>query len=276
MSIPGQRGGVWGILLLLLFGLTACATPARRGVSLSDAKREAAKDDSEKKKVLVPDESREEDEAEEEGPSTLEVGLAVADALTTPVPEASPPPPSVRANQRHNLSFVGTGLAFAGHILNSQAGPGLVYGFYPEPQLRVGIGGYFLDGSLGSQGEGFTDFAELSGEASVRYYLTSDHTLVGTYVLGGLRAGLFFWEYAEPVLVEEDGGVVEIDDDTLTTYSLFVGAGLSPLQLSRLHVGAGVILGIRMYQGVTHEGFDNDIFSSVGYRQFYVEATALF
>ena len=79
-NLQVRRAASW-VVFFLMAVLAACATPARRGISLSDAQREAAKDDSEKKKVLVADEAKEdeEDQDDEDEPSSLEVGFAVAD-----------------------------------------------------------------------------------------------------------------------------------------------------------------------------------------------------
>jgi hypothetical protein len=266
--------------MFVLGCLVACATPARRGIALSDAQREAAKDDSEKKKVLVPDEDEStevEDQNEvDEGPGAFELALGLSNALDPVETAETVQPPKPESSQRQNFSMVGTGISYSGTKLESQAGFGLVYGYQSEPQLRVNVGGYYLDGTLGAQGDGFTDFEELSGELAGRFYVTHDHTLVGMYFQVGARVGLFWWEYANPVVVDEGDRLVTIERDGLTTYSGFVGLGVAPLQLSNFQLGAGANLGVRLYQSVTREGFDNDIFPTVGYRQFYVEATAVF
>lgn len=112
---------------------------------------------------------------------------------------------------------------------------------------------------------------ELAGEISLRRYLTSDHTLVGAYWMLGLQWGLFIFEFAHPLRVEEGGRIRTFDTDVIDYVDFLLGVGISPVQLSRLEVGASACWGLRNHAGESFEGFDNDMFHPAGYWRVQLE-----
>lgn len=278
MSIRRRITLICGVLAVVfaLQLLAGCSTTRnkRRGVKLSDAQREAAKGEEEKQRVLVEDPEAEDPEYESHE-AELATSLLASDEQ--PAPNVPPSEADVDDTPRRNFSLVGTGISYAGNTLNSLAGGGLAFGYYPQPRVRAHVVGYFLGGSLGSQGRGFSDIDELAGELGGRYYLTSDRTFIGAYVSAAARFGLFMWSFDNPIQIQEsNGSVSEIESDHMTSYSLLLGFGVSPIQTPVFHLGAGMNFGFRFYDAVTSEGFDNDAFPSVGFTQFYLESSAFF
>ena len=108
-----------------------------------------------------------------------------------------------------------------------------------------------------------------------RYYLTPPHTFSGIYILVGGRFGLMGWEWAEPVTApDEDGsGTDTIERDYLTFFSGYLGMGLSLIQTTHFRLGVNVSGGFKVYNTVTVEGFDNDVFGDGGISQVMFTTT---
>jgi len=134
-------------------------------------------------------------------------------------------------------------------------------GFGPKDGVMGYLGFYFgkARSIRADLARNATDLGEAGLEAGFRAYLTPDHTLMGSYLVGGLRIGEISWRYRDPI----DGGP-------------FLGVGVSVLQTRFLHVGASVTAGIRFTRGKTSEDFNNDIFKDVGFYQWNLEGIIRF
>ena len=96
---------------------------------------------------------------------------------------------------------------------------------------------------------------------------TRVHTFTGLYILGGLRWGLLFWDFANPIQAASGTGTETIDSDDLQYIAPYLGFGVSLVQLSHMAIGANLSAGYRIYRGTTGHGFDNNIFDNEGMLQ---------
>ena len=156
---------------------------------------------------------------------------------------------------------------------------GIQIGGYPAPRWRVdllllGVGANFTEesGLTASLKNQFELAADLSG----RYYLTPEHTFLGVYPLAGFRFGTLFWDYANPILIEEDGETRKVEGDLINYYAPYVGLGTSLVQTRHFHLGGNLTVGARFYDAHTNEGLRNDLFRTAAFAQFLVETTVLF
>jgi hypothetical protein len=159
--------------------------------------------------------------------------------------------------------------------------------FDPSPAGRAGVGLYVserarftlaasytgLRRTEGSQTDrALSDAWELAGEGTLKLYLARSHTMMGLYGMGGLRVGLFHWDYETAIEVtNEDGSISRIESDDLIVLAPYLGAGISLLQTPRFHLGASAAWGLRLHAEETEEGFVNDVFSDVGFTQLGLE-----
>ena len=104
-----------------------------------------------------------------------------------------------------------------------------------------------------------------------KYYTTSSHTFLGNYFSFGAKAQWMFWEYKNPLEIEEydeDGNFIErvtVSNDILFGLDLNVTAGLNFMQFEKFKIGAEVTPGVIIWWITTFEGFDNDVFSPMVY-----------
>ncbi len=156
----------------------------------------------------------------------------------------------------------------------------LMYGGYPVTRIRGDIGLYYGKGKLGSQQdiqEGVRNIDEIGGEINGRFYLTSDHTLLGIYLLGGIRWGMMRWSYTNEFEVpNEDGGTDTISSDSVEMWTYFAGLGISLLQTKVVHLGACATAGFRASKDMTFQDFDNDVFKDVGETRLSLVACIIF
>jgi hypothetical protein len=303
-----------GIALALLALISGCSTtPRRGGAKLSDAAGEASKPRQEQEKLKLGEVVEEEDQDDEQqslavavlstlaaddgnasprtsADATADVSplageVEAAEGLPGTVPPAAPaeqPRSTLEQWQEDRISFTPSWFygELAGDALARYRGFSMTVHGYPESRLRAGGGIYFLWPDVGTSpaiSPGLLDFSEIGLVANARYYATKDQTFMGLYALGGIRFGLFNWDYATPLsVVNDDGRTEEIDHDNLYVWGLLTGVGASPIQIRHLHVGASVIVGLRFYGDTTTEGFENDLFADVGYTQFQIETSYFF
>ena len=143
-----------------------------------------------------------------------------------------------------------------------------MYGDFPAKRVRVDIGLYAGHGRRGSQPnvqEGIRSINEVGLELNGRFYFTPAHTLMGAYVLGGLRWGILDWNYSKDIAApDEDGKIQMISGDQVEQVTYFIGLGTSLLQTKAVHLGVSATAGIRVFDPTTFEDFENDLFKDVG------------
>jgi hypothetical protein len=290
--------------------------PRRRGIKLSEATKEAKKKPEEQRDLQEgeadregryrsessrdPDEETdsssartgalvEEEIGEEAGTadpslapvagSAVAAGAIAATALTSEADNTEAREKAKEKERRHAM-FGMFGLAIAGDAIQDYHGYLFEYGEYLMPRLRVVGGLYIADLHRGSARDiqaGIRDPQEFGLDVTVRYYLTPDKTFMGLYGLGGFRYGRFQWDYTNPIIVTNDDGDEErIRSDHMPIVQLYMGGGLSLVQTRGFHLGANLSAGFWGTPATTSEGFDNDIFESLGYFQLMVEASAFF
>jgi hypothetical protein len=277
------------LALLALVGLvTGCSTTKRRGgASLSDAAGEASKPREEQEKLELGREV-EDDEEGEDLATTLLVTAMLADDASGNAADAPPPlsaqEPSLSTVEKWRRERGSATVSWlygelAGDALARYRGLAISGQIFPMSQLRAGGGFYVLSldpDTSPAVNSGLRDFGEIGLEASARYYLTRDYTFMGLYLLGGLRVGLLSWDYRTPITIVDGEEQETIDSDRVTTWGLYTGIGLAPIQLRHLHIGANVVAGLRVHGGTTREGFANDLLGDVGYLQLRFESSYFF
>ena len=89
--------------------------------------------------------------------------------------------------------------------------------------------------------------------------------------MAGLRYGLLFWNFANPIQVQGDLGIETIDSDELVYITPYIGFGVSLVQLPHMSLGANLSAGYRFYRGETSEGLENNIFNDEGMLQLMID-----
>ncbi|MBU1699469.1 MAG: hypothetical protein KJ970_17560 [Candidatus Eisenbacteria bacterium] len=283
---------LFAILILIFAG--GCAGPQRRGGSLSDAADQAAKK-PEKQRAIRQITADESDEDEDEDEAILGDFLgADAGAESISAGESAAGGDSA-AMMRGDLSLSGelhrnsgpdrNGIDFgffytnpSGHQSDGFHGLYIRYSARPQPRIRAAGGFYYGDhtkGTMLGHADGISSPSEFGLDATGRFYLTEDHTFMGLYCLVGFRWGLMTFSFTNPITVIEGGDSRKIKGDRLQIYTLCAGMGATFLQTRFIHLGANITGGFRLGNGVTQEGFDNDLFPPVGYIQFALETSII-
>ena len=273
-------------ILLIVFNSCGSSPTKRRGIKLSEASAEAAKKPEEqkplreKKEKKSKEERYDEEEAydeeevyDEEETIYVDVQPLTDGTESTPdydVEDSGDSPPLVYTpagggTVRPHFGITVGGGSLRGDQIDGFGIFGLTFGldFMDRRWYRVDISGFYIttnrseDNQLSS---GLVREFELAWELSGRFYFTPRHTFMGLYTLGGLRFGYLFWDYKTAIVVSEPGKTERIDSDRVNYASLFLGLGVNLAQTKRVQIGANLSVGYKVYYGLTHEGFDNDIF----------------
>lgn len=266
-------------ILLIVFSSCGSTPTKRRGVKLSDASAEAAKEPEEQKPMRKKKQKKNEEENNDEEESYDEETIYVeAQPLTDETEttteyviddsDASQPleyfPGEPVAFYPHFGITVGGG-SLRGDQIDGFGSFGLTLGldFVDRRWYRLDMSGFYITTNRAADNQlssGLVREYELAADLTGRYYFTPRHTFMGLYALGGVRFGYLFWDYKTAIVVSEPGKTETIDSDRLNYVSVFVGLGANLAQVKRIHIGANMSVGYKMYYGVTNEGFDNDIF----------------
>ena len=268
------------LLLVCSVGLLAagCAGSRRMGgSSLTEAVEEAGEERRDGTK-------RREDERKREGKKTKRKVLHAGRRLPEPVMivvdavrsdrhrrsrrEAAEPLPLYVALSGGKTSF-GTRQLDESRFLALRVG-----GFVPEARRRLELGLELagtavevvprLAGSL-------HDLGQLSLGLSARYYTEPVTRPVGIYGTAGFVLGALWWDYASPILIEDDHDIHQVDGDWMGTYSPYVGLGLTLSRRHGVRLGTSLVAGYTFFDDHTHEGLYNDLFDPAPFVQVRFE-----
>ncbi len=181
---------------------------------------------------------------------------------------------------RSNLSLWYSRSQLAGDAINSFSQFTLMYSGYTGTRYRAHGGLYYGRGQRGSQPniqEGIRWISEAGLDVGSRGYLTPDHSLLGFYLMIGMRVGALYWSYSNAVETTDGTGAPEsISKDGVLIFTPYAGLGTSLLQTKRVHFGVSFTVGGRLSLTRTFEGFDNDLFKPVGEYKLNIEASLFF
>jgi hypothetical protein len=268
------------LICVLLGSLFACSSnpPKRRGASLSEAAKEAEKK-PEDQKVIEPEEGVvHEDPDYEVGAVGIALGVVESELLTSDQPQ-----PMVQASSRDPWHI---GLVFGGGSLTGDEVDGfLITGvqggvFFIQDRARVDIRGLVMPTNLtaasGIAG-GLQDEVEFAFDVAARLYATPAHTFMGLYGTGGLRLGILTFRYKNPILVDDGFGDIDtIHGDNIKYLAPFLGFGVTLMQTRFVHVGGNLTGGYKFYEGITGEGFSNDVLDDEFFAQVMLNLTLVF
>jgi hypothetical protein len=267
--------------LLAALGCSS-APPERRGATLSEAAKEAEKDDNvkmkgEEKKVLQTTPS---EEQEESAPAFV-AGAAATLAAGEPVDSTLQPAPlgpgaASEGEDRMFLSLLGGFGTINSEDFDGFGLFGVGIGGYFTERARVDFSVLYLPMQLTEKSgvvNALVDEKEFALDGRIRYRFTPGHTFMGVYGLFGIRVGAMFWDYQNPITVDDGSGPHEVTRDELTTYAGYLGAGVGLVQTQRLVIGAEASAGLKFYESYTFEGFNQDLFDD-GTGFFYLLISA--
>ncbi|MEN8006972.1 MAG: hypothetical protein ABFS42_08145 [Candidatus Krumholzibacteriota bacterium] len=181
---------------------------------------------------------------------------------------------------RGNLNFWYSRSLLAGDAIRSFSNYTLMYSGYTAPRYRAHAGVYYGRGKAGSQADvkdGLRWISEAGIDVGSRGYFTPDHTLLGMYMLVGLRVGALYWSYNTALDARaEDGTPEKISRDGLMVFTPYVGLGTSLLQTESVHLGINFTVGGRLAVDKTFENYENDLFKHVGEYKLNIEASIFF
>ncbi len=109
-----------------------------------------------------------------------------------------------------------------------------------------------------------------TGGLNYKYFTTPRYTFLGQYFLLGIALNEMFWQYENPIIVEDDE---RIHSDHITGLELTAGVGVHIAQTKHFQIGAEVLPNIILWSFYTNEGFTNDVFGPFGSVKFRVTFT---
>jgi len=182
--------------------------------------------------------------------------------------------------RRSNLNAWYSRSRFAGDAIENFSTVTLMYSVYRGTRYRANIGLYYGRGNPGSQQnleEALRWINEWGLDIGARGYLTPDHSLMGVYVLTGLRLGVMNWSYTNALTVPDGtGGLEQLSNDGVALMVPYIGIGTSLVQTKSVHLGVNFTLGGRFTGNETIEKFDNDVFQNTAEYKLNFEASIFF
>ncbi len=182
--------------------------------------------------------------------------------------------------RRSNLNAWYSRSRFGGDSIKNFSAVTLMYSVYRGTRYRANIGLYYGRGNPGSQHnleEALRSLDEWGIDFGARGYLTPGHSMMGVYVLTGLRLGGMSWSYTNPITVPDgSGGFEDLSSDTVGLLVPYIGIGVSLLQTKSVHFGVNFTLGGRLTGNKTVEDFENDVFQNVAEYKLNFEASFFF
>ncbi len=174
-----------------------------------------------------------------------------------------------------HIGFTGGVGTQAGSRFDAIGVGGIHIGTYHEDQFRGDFALVFTEPQISGFQQldrAIGDAGTLAFDGSGRFYFTRGHTFIGPYVLAGLRFGWFYWEWKNPIEVDGE----EISSDDLYFGAIYAGLGASIIQTRHFHVGGNLAFGLMIYDSLTGEGFENDLFYDAGFTQLVLDFTIRF
>ena len=182
--------------------------------------------------------------------------------------------------RRSNLNAWYSRSWFAGDTIKNFSTVTLMYSVYRGTRYRANIGLYYGRGNPGSQDnleEALRWINEWGLDIGARGYLTPDHSLMGVYVLTGLRLGAMSWSYTNAITVPDGtGGLEQLSNDGVALLVPYLGIGTSLVQTKSVHLGINFTVGGRISGNKTFEDFDNDVFQNIAEYKLNFEASIFF
>ena len=182
--------------------------------------------------------------------------------------------------KRGNLNFWYSLSTLGGDAIQGFTTYTLMYSGYTGRQYRAHAGLYYGRGKKGGQQniqDGIRWISEAGLDVGTRGYFTPDHSLMGFYMILGLRAGITYWSYFNAIEAPNDDGTTEsISKDGLWVFVPYVGLGSSILQTEKVHLGLNFTVGGRLYTDRTIEDFANDLLKNVWEYKLNFEASFFF
>ncbi len=280
----GIRAAGWAGLMGMaaVLGLTGCAGSGGHhhgGSLLSEASEEAEKEPEDQDRVLQGDRHR--DRHHHDDYDEVEVVVVDGDCDR---PRAwdrdEPEEPSAPRLYFAGAALEGTGFHESAAL---DGGTGLVLqvgGVLDGGQGRTRL---IVDGSATSYDmipgayPGIEDPLELALGGALRVYLTPGRAMSGMYAVTGFRVGAFFWDYTNPILVDDGHGRAhEVDSDFVNTWTPYLGLGLSLFKDRGLGLDLSATGGFKIFGRTTDEGFRNDVFQDAPYTQVAVTVSGFF
>ncbi len=170
---------------------------------------------------------------------------------------------------------------FGGDAIKNFSTVTLMYSVYRGYRFRANFGIYYGRGNLGSQHnleELLQSIEEWGIDFGARGYLTPSRSMMGVYILTGIRLGGMGWSYTDPINAPEGpGGSEDLStDDAVGVFVPYIGIGVSLLQKKSVHLGVNLTLGGRYMSGTTREEIENVVFQDVAEYKLNFEASFFF
>ena len=182
--------------------------------------------------------------------------------------------------RRSNLNAWYSRSRFGGDAIENFSTVTLMYSVYRGTRYRANLGLYYGRGNPGSQQnleEALRWINEWGLDIGGRGYLTPDHSMMGVYVLLGLRLGVMNWSYTNALTVPDGtGGLEQLSNDGVALLVPYIGIGTSLVQTKSVHLGLNFTLGGRFTGNETIEKFDNDVFQNTAEYKLNFEASIFF
>ncbi|MCK9995045.1 MAG: hypothetical protein KAH56_02060 [Candidatus Krumholzibacteria bacterium] len=182
--------------------------------------------------------------------------------------------------RRSNLNAWYSLSRFGGDAIENFSTATVMYSVYRGTRYRANIGLYYGRGNPGSQQnleEGLRYLEEGGIDLGARGYLTPGHSLMGVYVLTGIRLGVMTWTFTNAITVPDgSGGLEDLDSDGAGLLVPYIGIGASLLQTKSVHLGVNFTVGGRFTGNNTFEDFENDVFLDVAEYKLNFEASFFF
>ncbi len=182
--------------------------------------------------------------------------------------------------RRSNLNAWYSLSRFGGDAIENFSTVTIMYSVYRGTRYRANIGLYYGRGNPGSQQnleEALRSLDEWGIDFGARGYLTPGHSMMGVYILTGLRLGGMTWSYTDPIPVPDgSGGLEDLSSDGVGLLVPYIGIGASLLQTKSVHLGVNFTAGARFTGNKTIEDFENDVFQTVAEYKLNFEASFFF
>ena len=204
------------------------------------------------------------------------VAVHPADPAPPGPQEANQPPPVENPLKGWSLGFIGGNATVKSGAHQNSSLFGIRVGFTPEPGLSadvalLGVPTRFVRESR--LGESLVQPMDVVGEASVRYWLTPDHTFLSLAPVAGFQVGSTLWRYRNPIPIERDGVVEDVASDWINYSGPYAGVSVALVRTAHFELAGTVLAGYRWYDDYTQQGLRNDVFRDVGFTQFRVETS---
>lgn len=168
----------------------------------------------------------------------------------------------------------------AGDAIQGFSNFSLFYSVTTSRKVRVHIGPYFGMGTIGNQGnlrEGLQYLDEWGLDSGFRVFLNPENPGREMYGMMGMKIGAYDWKYTNPIEAPDGGGgTTTLTHDGVAVFTPYLGLGTSFVKAGNFQMGVSFTLGVQLPMDETFEGYDNDVFLSVGEYKLNLEASYFF